>query len=196
MQGQQLSHAGGFTLFELIVTVTIFVILLTLAFPPLSNFVERQKALEISQGVISQMRAARSLAINAGKPVIICGSTNGKDCVKTNFSQLLVFVDDNLNHHMDTDELQLTSRSFDTRQGNLFLKASLKLPYIQFTPNGFANSGSFIYCPHKITKRQLIQRITTNKSGRAYIAPVHTKFGEVRMADDTKIECTRPEDGD
>ena len=192
MQGRQ-QNFRGFSLYELMIAVLVLSILITLAVPPMGDFVASQRSQEITQMVASQMRAARELAVTTSKWVIVCGSQDGISCVKKDFNQLMVFADDNRNHRKDADELQLVVREFNTQAGNLSLTVGLNFSYLQFSPEGYGEiSGSFIYCPRDPRHRRYIQRITTQRSGRVYIAQIVKDYGEVRADEKTKAEIKCP----
>ncbi len=192
MQGYNLHTTQGFTLFDLLVALTVVGILTAVGTPAMTTFLAQQKAFETSQTLAGQMRAARELAVVSGKPTILCGTSDGENCIKNNFDKVMVFVDTNHNYRRDGDEVHLNLRGLSTSAGNLRLAASLGRPYLQYTPEGYANPyGSFYYCPRDGSMRQLIQRITTNNVGRAYIAEPVAAFGEVRKEGASKdaIDC-------
>jgi type IV fimbrial biogenesis protein FimT len=74
---------GGFTIFELVVTMSIAAILMTLALPAMRNFVQEQQDSSAASSLISNLNYARSEAIKedlptgAGIGVSFCASTGG-----------------------------------------------------------------------------------------------------------------------
>ena len=74
---------GGFTIFELVITMSIAAILMTLAMPAMRNFVQEQQDSSAASSLISNLNYARSEAIKedlpagAGGGVSFCASTGG-----------------------------------------------------------------------------------------------------------------------
>jgi len=62
------SHQG-FTLIELMVTIAIAAILLTIGVPSLTSFFDRQKVVAAAEDVYSNLTLARSLALSTNQPV-------------------------------------------------------------------------------------------------------------------------------
>lgn len=66
----------GFTLIELLITISIVAVLLGLAVPSFRETIERNAVNKHVNTFISSLRYARSEAIKAGAPVVMCRSTN------------------------------------------------------------------------------------------------------------------------
>jgi type IV fimbrial biogenesis protein FimT len=65
-------HEKGFTLVELIVTLVVAAILLTLAAPNLSSFLQRDRLGTQANDLLADLAFARSEAIKRGAVVIVC----------------------------------------------------------------------------------------------------------------------------
>jgi type IV fimbrial biogenesis protein FimT len=76
----------GFTLIELMVTIAILAIILSLAAPAVQTFVSRSTMRGISSDFTLGMQRARSEAINRNECVVICMSDNGQTCYDTGSS--------------------------------------------------------------------------------------------------------------
>ncbi|MFO7859403.1 MAG: GspH/FimT family pseudopilin [Ectothiorhodospiraceae bacterium] len=72
--------ANGFTLLQLLITVTVAAILATVAVPAFQEFLERQR----SQAAIAELRNALALgrqeAAQSGSSVTVCPTANGEAC--------------------------------------------------------------------------------------------------------------------
>lgn len=73
----------GFTLIELMVTIAILAIILSLAAPAVQTFVSRSTMRGISSDFTLGMQRARSEAINRNECVVICMSDDGQTCYTT-----------------------------------------------------------------------------------------------------------------
>lgn len=87
--------AKGFTLVEILLTLTVAAILVAVAVPSFDGSIKNNKLNSAATGLLSEIVFARSEAVKRNLPVSICASTNGTAC-NTNDWELgrLVFVDD------------------------------------------------------------------------------------------------------
>ncbi|MDR2164085.1 MAG: GspH/FimT family pseudopilin [Zoogloeaceae bacterium] len=66
----------GFTLLELMVTVSIAAILLAITVPSFSKFVDRNRVRSAADNLVTSLAAARSEAILRARKVSVCANTN------------------------------------------------------------------------------------------------------------------------
>jgi type IV fimbrial biogenesis protein FimT len=74
----------GFTMIELMVTITVVAILLVIAVPSLRSFIQKNRIVGEASSFVSDLQYARSEAIKRGLPVAICASSDGINCSTTN----------------------------------------------------------------------------------------------------------------
>jgi type IV fimbrial biogenesis protein FimT len=67
----------GFTLMELMMTLTVVVILLVIAVPNLRTFVLNSRRDSIVDGLVASLNYARTQAIDLDQPTFICAGTGG-----------------------------------------------------------------------------------------------------------------------
>ncbi len=72
--------AGGFSLIELLVALTIGIILVGIAAPQFSAIMQKQQASSEINNLLNDMQYARSEAIKQGQLVTLCASSNGTSC--------------------------------------------------------------------------------------------------------------------
>jgi len=72
--------ARGFTLIELMVTITILAILLGWAVPSFNNAALSSKLTGFANDLVASTQIARSEAIKRNAPITLCRSTNGATC--------------------------------------------------------------------------------------------------------------------
>lgn len=70
----------GLTLIELLVTLSIAVILMTIAVPSFQDFFRRNRIESAVSNLMGSLNLARSEAIRRGVNVRVCKSSNGTDC--------------------------------------------------------------------------------------------------------------------
>ena len=89
------NHQYGFTLVELLVTISIATILLTMAVPSFSDFVKDNRMVTQTNDFVTALNLARSEAIRRGSRVTVCKSSSGTACTAGgNWEQgWIVFVD-------------------------------------------------------------------------------------------------------
>jgi type IV fimbrial biogenesis protein FimT len=70
----------GFSLLELMITITIMAILLVIAVPSFRDVIHRNQVSSASNAVLASMAYARAEAINRGQLVSMCPSATGTSC--------------------------------------------------------------------------------------------------------------------
>jgi type IV fimbrial biogenesis protein FimT len=86
---------SGFTLIELMITMAIVAILLTVGVPSLKTFMQGNQLIAATNELVSALHVARSEAIKLNKKVTVCASADGKKCANSkDWAQgWIVFVD-------------------------------------------------------------------------------------------------------
>lgn len=70
----------GFTLLELLFTIAVAAIILSVGVPGFMNFINNNRAVTDTNDLVTAMNLGRSEATRRGAPVVLCSSTNGADC--------------------------------------------------------------------------------------------------------------------
>ncbi len=70
----------GFTLVELMVTLTVLSALLVVGVPAFQTFIQNNRQTSEQNGLLLTLLGARSEAVRANVPVVVCASTNGLSC--------------------------------------------------------------------------------------------------------------------
>jgi type IV fimbrial biogenesis protein FimT len=108
----------GFTLLELMVTVSIVAILGALAAPNFQTMIQANRTRTVASELMATLNLARSEAARRGQPVSVCRSSNGSSCASSGTgwdSGWIAFVnEDGLSEGTsalrDSDELLLQAR--------------------------------------------------------------------------------------
>jgi len=136
--------ARGMTLVELILSITILVILVTLAVPSMTEIVQNNRGDTQINDLQSSLNYARSEAIKRNASVSLCHTHDGETChLGKNWKPgLIVFEDQNLNGTIDEGDTVL--RLYRGLSGGNKLKFSANK--IVYSSNGFATTGTFTLC--------------------------------------------------
>ncbi|TVO75807.1 GspH/FimT family protein [Sedimenticola selenatireducens] len=100
------SSCAGLTLIELLITLAIGAITLTMAVPAMGSLIGNNARASAINTLVSHIQLARSEAIARGGQTILCPSINGSTCLNTtrwNDGYILV-ADKNGNKYADSDD--------------------------------------------------------------------------------------------
>jgi len=170
----------GFTLIELMVTLAVAAILLTVAVPNFREFIERNRVSSTTNILVGALQLARSEAIKRGNyPVILCKSSNGTSCSSSAAWKdgWLLYADTNADKSFTagTDEL---IRRYDAMPKLAITTGNSFQCWIGFAANGYpegggtncagglVGNGSFSICAASTTATQRGRSIVVNKIGR------------------------------
>jgi type IV fimbrial biogenesis protein FimT len=112
-----MNRQRGFTLIELIITVVIVVILLTVGVPSFQEMMRNNRAATQANEFLTALNFARSEAVKRGRNVSLCPSTDQASCSGTDWSGgWIAFVNPNGDATVDTGEVIL--RVWEALSGN------------------------------------------------------------------------------
>ena len=75
---------GGFTLFELMVTLAVAALILSLGVPGFRNFIQNNRATTHTNDLVTALNLGRSEATRRGASVLLCSSSDGATCSGSN----------------------------------------------------------------------------------------------------------------
>lgn len=174
----------GFTLIELMVTLAVATLIITLGIPGFYEIIKKNRIAAAANDLLASLNIARSKAITTGYPVVLCKSTDGETCTNDGHweSGWIVFVDWNLN--ADPSDTQPPTCNdpkgcvihvhgalpdgYTLRTGANFANWISYLPDGRARGNGGLFNGTFTLCHG--TDTTTARKIVINTGGRARIS--------------------------
>jgi len=142
------NSSKGFTLIELIVTLTVGAILFAVAIPAYKSTMTRNRIETLMSELTRSLNIARSEAIKRGTTVTVCKSADQTNCGGTWSNGWIVFSDQNKDGSVDAGDELLQAK--DTTDQGLSMKyaAFPSSSYVQFLGTGFTKqqNGTFTAC--------------------------------------------------
>ena len=162
----------GFTLIELMVTLAVLAIVLSIATPDIQQFIRNSRMTTQTNDLVTLFNLARSQAIHEGHRAEVCISANQQSCSAGSWSDgWLVWVDRNDNNSLDADEVARVGAPISLHTATQALNsANTSFTTVAFQPTGFAQLGNGVAFaaislqPHQCSSQQGRQ-ITINASG-------------------------------
>lgn len=138
----------GMTLVELMITMVILSILITVAVPSFGNMIKRSEVTGEINKILSLLALARSESIKKSRVVTLCMSSDHAECGGDWEDGWLLFVDNNKDGSRDAGEEVLRYGQVE-QDFKLSYRAFGSSDHLRFTPMGFtlSHNGSFKLCP-------------------------------------------------
>ena len=158
---------SGFTLLELLITITLIAITAAIAFPNFQTLFQQSQAKVQAQRLLQSLHLARSESLLRGVTITLCASSNHQTCTENWEEAQIIFIDRNNNASASNQDDILYSIEPTKPEGILHWRSSLHRPYLSFFPTGSTRGedGTFWYCQHN--KPQATWAIIINQTGRA-----------------------------
>jgi prepilin-type N-terminal cleavage/methylation domain-containing protein len=174
-------HTAGFTLVELMVTLTISAILIGVAIPSFRTLITNNAVENLQSRLAGAITFARSEAATRNSVVTLCSSNTGAGCVANQWTAgWIVFVDSNGNQTADpaagavpAEEILQRYQSNNTypikfQQEAVGAGAAAPLSALSFTSQGFVRGEirAFATFCSPDNKPQYTKGLTVERSGR------------------------------
>ena len=78
------AKVGGFTLFELMVTLAVAALILSLGVPGFRSFIQNNRATTHTNDLVTALNLGRSEATRRGGSILLCSSSDGATCSGSN----------------------------------------------------------------------------------------------------------------
>ena len=158
----------GFTLVELIVTVCVLAIIVTIAAPVIRTQLARMEAKRIQSQLENSLALAKAESYIRRQNVIVCLSDTGGRCHRDSDKTLLLFIDKNDNNHFDAQvDSLVVQQSLNPKYSKLSLRVGSRRHYTKFWGDSGKPRGHFghiKYCPI-VAYNQAMYLISFNQGG-------------------------------
>jgi type IV fimbrial biogenesis protein FimT len=169
----------GFSLFELLIAMTIIIILLVIAIPNESLFIQKSQDEVMSQQLLRAIYLARSEAISRSETVTLCESADLKTCSGEWLQGYIIATDNTL----------ISTYQNATHMGAIHWRTFPKgRKVLTFLASGLSEieNGTFWYCPTAESKAHWA--IVISQSGRARLE-LPNAAGTIVDSDGNELEC-------
>ncbi|MGL5360917.1 MAG: GspH/FimT family pseudopilin [Shewanella sp.] len=170
-----MNTARGFTLIELIVTLAVLLILITIGAPSLVGLYEQSRADLAIRELQQTLLYARNTAISYGAPITACGLNDEGKCTSNWQQGVSVFTDSGVVNQVDGQDKVIQSQGAFNENDIVQYNRDA----VRFQPDGLAygTNGTLKYCPSSASS-PYSQALVVNQAGR------------VRLSTDKNIKCS------
>lgn len=158
---------NGFSLLELIVTISIMAIIATIAIPAILTQLANMEAKRIRYDIINTLALAKAESLIQRRDLLVCLSDDNSSCHRDSSKSLLLFIDNNDNQNFDKNiDVLLNEQRLSPRYATMNLRAANR-HYTKFYGDSGKPRGHFghiKYCPNSIYNNSKYQ-ISFNQGG-------------------------------
>ena len=143
-------HESAFTLIELMITIAVAAVVLTLGVPGFGRVIERNQLSAYTNQLVSSLHFARSEAIRRNKTITVCHSDDGATCSGTGYEDgWVIFLDVNA----DGDYADAGEELIRVNEGlpNNYTMRAGGLSSFTYTAKGRAPNGRIVLCKNNST---------------------------------------------
>ncbi|MXS86002.1 prepilin-type N-terminal cleavage/methylation domain-containing protein [Nitrosomonas sp. HPC101] len=168
------SVSKGFTMVELMITISIASILLAVAVPSYQSLMRESRLTTQANELMTALHYARSEAVKRGVRVTLCKSADGATCNGDSWKDgWLIFSDSDAGTAGTVDGADEVLRVFPGLKGSTLTTGSNFANWISYLPNGRnQGSGNLPNGTFSLCNQASGRNIKVNKAGRPRVEKV------------------------
>ena len=172
-------HQSAFTLVELMITLTVAIIVLSVAIPSYRTVAAGSITTAVNT-MAAHLHLARSEAIKRGIQVILCPSTDGKTCLDGFEWQegFMIYADVNENRKPDEKDRMLRFHQPDRRRIRILTSTGRKK--LIYKPSGMSPGSTATITVCDTTGYTKPRAIIVSNTGRPRLSDTHPDGGPLR----------------
>ncbi|WP_288132562.1 GspH/FimT family pseudopilin [Microbulbifer sp.] len=133
----------GLTLIELMVTIAVLAIVISIAVPSFNTMIANNRALSAGEQLITAINYARAESIKRGDRVTLCGTTDGANCDGTWADDWMVVTDDAATDDAANPVVGTVLRQWPGPENGAAISEANSISFVRFTRKGtLGNSAS------------------------------------------------------
>ena len=182
-------HESAFTLIELMITIAVAAVVLTLGVPSFSNVIERNRLTAHINELVATLNFARSEAVRRNSSIKVCHSANGLNCGGVGYEDgWIIFTDLNA----DGDYADAGEELIRTNEGlpSNYTMRTNNLSSFTYSSKGRASTGRIVLCKDNAIDQA--RAIVISNSGRTRLAPLDANGIPEIAPGDPMGECMPP----
>jgi type IV fimbrial biogenesis protein FimT len=170
MQPRNRRWQAGFTLLELMVSITVLGILLSLAVPAFTSMIRNNQLVSQNNEFVGALNYTRSEAVKRSADVTACSSTDGASCAaSTNWATgVVVFVDANANGTFDSGETIL--QAYPATLNAITLTSTVN--FVRYSASGVSSAAATFTLQRVGCTQNNARSITISVTGRISTARI------------------------
>lgn len=164
--------SSGFTLMEILVTLALGTILITVAVPAMAQMIASNRVTSAINNFTAHLQLARSEALKTGQRTVLCPSADGTGCLGSRdwHRGYMIFVDTDADRSRDPGEAVVKVHQIDS---DAFLVNAGERKTVTYQPSGGSAGSNLTVTFCDANGRTNPKAVVVSMSGRPRIATIH-----------------------
>lgn len=159
-------RSGGFTLSELMVTLAVLAVTVTIGVPAFAGVVQRAREANAYHLLTASLASARLAAVKNGAPVTVCPSSDGTTCRRDLvWDDGWIFFTDRNRSGQPPDVASVLQR-VDGPGAGIALRSTRGRHRVRFTPDGWSYGSNLSIRLCREDDARLLGKVVVNNAGR------------------------------